>query len=74
LLKVHLTIWTLYPIVWLLSPAGLNFLNISVETMFVTLLDMASKVGFGFLSLQTMSAIEKARQQAKTASSLVVFR
>ena len=74
LLRVHLTIWTLYPIVWILSPTGFNFLNLSLETMFLALLDLASKVGFGFLSLQTMSAIERARQQAKTASSLVVFR
>jgi bacteriorhodopsin len=74
LLRIHLTLWTLYPIVWIFSPNGFNILNLGWETMLFTLLDLASKVGFGFLSLQTMRAMERARRQAKTASSLVVFR
>ena len=74
LLRVHLILWTLYPVVWIFSPTGFNILNLGWETMFFTLLDLASKVGFGFLSLQTMRAIERARRQAKKASSLVVFR
>lgn len=74
LLGIHLILWTLYPIVWIFSTTGLNLLNLDWETMFFTLLDLASKVGFGFFSLQTMRAIEIARRQAKTASSLVVFR
>jgi bacteriorhodopsin len=74
LLGLHLILWTLYPIVWIFSPTGFNLLNLGWETMFFTLLDLASKVGFGFLSLQTMREIERTRQKAKTASSLVVFR
>ena len=74
LLGIHLFLWTLYPIVWIFSTTGFNLLNLDWETMFFTLLDLASKVGFGFFSLQTMRAIERARRQAKTASSLVVFR
>jgi bacteriorhodopsin len=74
LLGLHLILWTLYPIVWIFSPTGFNLLSLGWETMFFTLLDLASKVGFGFLSLQTMREIERTRQKAKTASSLVVFR
>lgn len=60
LLAVHLVLWTAYPIVWLLGNTGLNLINQGSETMFYTLLDLASKVGFGFLSLNTMHNLEQA--------------
>ena len=60
LLLVHLVLWTAYPIVWLLGNTWLNVINQGTETMFYTILDLASKVGFGFLSLNTMHTLEKA--------------
>lgn len=60
LLTVHLVLWTGYPIVWLLGNTWLNLIGQGTETMFYTLLDLASKVGFGFLSLNTMHTLEKA--------------
>jgi bacteriorhodopsin len=33
--------------------------------MFYTLLDIASKVGFGFLSLNTLSKLEQAKEPAR---------
>lgn len=60
LLAVHLVLWTGYPIVWILASTGFNFLSQGGETMFYTLLDLASKVGFGFLSLNTMHTLEQA--------------
>lgn len=71
LLTVHLVIWTLYPIVWILGTEGLNTFGSASETMFFTLLDLASKVGFGFLSLNTMHTLEQTRQQPKTSSILL---
>ncbi len=59
LLTVHLVIWTLYPIVWLLGNTGFNAIGQGTETMFYTLLDLISKVGFGFLSLNSMHILEK---------------
>lgn len=60
LLAVHLVLWTAYPIVWLLGNTGINLINQGSETMFYTLLDLASKVGFGFFSLNTMNTLEQA--------------
>lgn len=60
LLAVHLVLWSAYPIVWLLGNTGINLINQGSETMFYTLLDLASKVGFGFLSLNTMHTLEQA--------------
>ena len=60
LLAVHLVLWTGYPIVWLLGNTGLNSINQGSETMFYTILDLVSKVGFGFLSLNSMHNLEQA--------------
>lgn len=59
LVSVHLVLWTLYPVVWILSAEGFNLLNAGGEAMGYTLLDIASKVGFGFLSLNTLHTLEQ---------------
>ncbi|MBM0745533.1 bacteriorhodopsin (plasmid) [Phormidium sp. CLA17] len=59
LITIHLMLWTAYPIVWILAPTGIDAIGQDLETMFYTILDVASKVGFGFLSLNTYSKIER---------------
>ena len=59
LLSVHLVLWTGYPIVWILAISGLDVISSGVETMLYTLLDLIAKVGFGFLSLNTLSQLER---------------
>ncbi len=65
LVTVHLVLWTLYPVVWILGTEGFSVFAQGTETMFFTLLDLASKVGFGFLSLNTLHNIEQARDQRR---------
>lgn len=60
LLTVHLVLWTLYPVVWILAATGWNVIGQAGEAFGYTSLDLLSKVGFGFLSLNTMSTLEKA--------------
>jgi len=62
LLTAHILIWTLYPVVWLLAATGFNILSRGSETMSYTLLDIASKVGFGFLSLNSLRQLEQANK------------
>jgi bacteriorhodopsin len=62
LLTVHVVLWTLYPIVWILASTGFNILDRGSETMGYTLLDIASKVGFGFLSLNSLQQLEQANE------------
>lgn len=59
LLAVHLVLWTAYPVVWLLGNTGFNLINQGFETMFYTILDLTSKVGFGLLSLNSMHNLEQ---------------
>ena len=65
LVTVHLVLWTLYPIVWILGTEGFNAFDPGTEAMFFTLLDLASKVGFGFLSLKTLQTLEQIRDQKR---------
>lgn len=63
LVTVHVVLWTGYPIVWLLGTTWLNIFGQGPETMLYTLLDLASKVGFGFLSLNTLRTVEQESPQ-----------
>ena len=65
LITIHLVLWTLYPVVWILSAEGFSILNQGGEAMSYTLLDIASKVGFGFLSLNTLHTLENARESIR---------
>ncbi|MEH2281416.1 MAG: microbial rhodopsin family protein [Nostoc sp.] len=70
LVTVHLVLWTLYPIVWILSPEWFNVFGQGGETMGYTLLDIASKVGFGFLSLNTLRNLEQAGESVTESAPL----
>ncbi len=72
LLAAHVILWTLYPVVWMLAGTGFGVLDQAGETGGYTLLDIASKVGFGLLSLNTLQQIEQANdfQPAPTPASV----
>lgn len=71
LLTAHVVLWTLYPIVWILANTGLGIIDRGFESMGYTLLDIASKVGFGFLALNSFRQLEPitARRQEPVAYS-----
>ena len=58
LLMTHVVLWTLYPVVWILAATGFSIISQGYETMSYALLDLASKVGFGFLSLNSLQKLE----------------
>ena len=55
---VHLVLWTAYPVVWLLSPEGLDVVGDAWEAGLFTVLDVAAKVGFGFFAANSVRQIE----------------
>ncbi|MBW4622622.1 MAG: bacteriorhodopsin [Cyanosarcina radialis HA8281-LM2] len=67
LLAVHLVIWTAYPIVWILASTGFNAIDSTTETACYTILDIAAKVGFGFLALNSLNQLEQAESAARQA-------
>lgn len=74
LVTIHLILWTAYPVVWILAPTGIDAISQDSETMFYTLLDIASKVGFGFLSLNTYSKIEQIGATANDLKQTAALR
>jgi bacteriorhodopsin len=60
LLTVHLVIWTAYPIVWILASTGFSVISSTAESACYTILDIAAKVGFGFLALNSLGRLEQA--------------
>ncbi|HEY9655171.1 MAG TPA: bacteriorhodopsin [Crinalium sp.] len=59
LLTVHIAIWTAYPIVWILASTGFNVIGSVAESACYTILDVAAKVGFGFLALNSLQQLEQ---------------
>lgn len=59
LLTVHLVLWSAYPVIWILAKTGFDVISRDYETMSYTLLDLAAKVGFGFLSLNSLRKLER---------------
>lgn len=59
LLAMHIIIWSAYPVVWILAGTGFGVLSSGFESMFYTLLDIISKVGFGLVSLHTLKQLEQ---------------
>ena len=55
---IHLVLWTAYPIVWLLSPEGFGMVSSGIEAASFAILDIAAKVGFGFLAANSLKTIE----------------
>jgi bacteriorhodopsin len=60
LLTVHLVIWTAYPIVWIFASTGFNIISSTAESACYAILDVAAKVGFGFLALNSLNQLEQA--------------
>ncbi|OWY65757.1 rhodopsin [cyanobacterium TDX16] len=70
LLAVHLILWTGYPIVWILAASGFDVFTQGLETMSYTILDLVAKVGFGFLSLNTLNQLERIDEVSRVPQGL----
>lgn len=57
LVGVHVVLWTLYPLVWILSPEGWGVFGSTMEASLFTILDLLSKVGFGLLAVATLAQV-----------------
>lgn len=53
-------LWLLYPVIWVLAPAGLGLLNVGTYVLVISYLDVVSKVGFGLIALSGQLAVSDA--------------
>jgi len=52
-------LWSLYPIVWLLGTEGFGAVGLTIEIALFLVLDLAAKIGFGFLLLTNRQALSE---------------
>lgn len=55
-----IVLWSLYPIVWLLGTKGFSAVSSTVEVFLFLVLDILTKIGFGFLLLTNREALGQA--------------
>jgi bacteriorhodopsin len=61
-------LWAIYPVVWVLgTESGLEIIPLGVETAAFMVLDLAAKVGFGFLLLRSRSVLSAASSRGAAA-------
>lgn len=61
-------LWGIYPVVWVLgTESGLAIIPLGVETAAFVVLDLAAKVGFGFLLLRSRSVLSAASSHGAAA-------
>jgi bacteriorhodopsin len=66
-------LWISYPVVWLLGPSGLGWLNQTVETFLFCVLPFFSKVGFSYLDLNGLRSLNRSKARAAASSRSVLF-
>lgn len=52
-------LWSVYPLIWLLGPAGLDLVTETVDVMLVVYLDLITKVGFGLIALNARAVLSE---------------
>jgi sensory rhodopsin len=52
-------LWSVYPFIWILSPAGLDLLTVLTNVLLVVYLDLVTKVGFGLIALNAGAVLRQ---------------
>jgi bacteriorhodopsin len=59
--NLTLVLWAIYPVIWILgTEGGVEVIPLGVETVAFMILDLAAKVGFGFLLLRSRDVLSAA--------------
>ncbi|MDG5775013.1 bacteriorhodopsin [Haloarculaceae archaeon H-GB2-1] len=51
-------LWLIYPVIWLLAPAGFGFMDIETTSLVVTYIDVVAKGGFGLIVLNDLRIMD----------------
>jgi bacteriorhodopsin len=68
--NIVIVLWTAYPIVWLFgTESTIGLIPLGVETTLFMILDLAAKVGFGFLLLRSRHVLGEVSPSASAAAA-----
>ncbi len=55
--NLTVALWSVYPVIWVLGPPGLDLLTMSIDIALITYLDLVTKVGFGLIAIDASSSL-----------------
>ncbi|NUE01082.1 bacteriorhodopsin [Halorubraceae archaeon YAN] len=67
--NITVVLWTLYPVVWVFSPAGFGWLTLNTEMMVVVYLDFITKVAFVAIAVNGRAALDDLNEIELTMNS-----
>lgn len=56
--NLTVVLWSVYPVIWLLGPPGLDLFTLTVDVMLIVYLDLLTKVGFGLIAMNASAVVE----------------
>jgi len=66
--NIVIVLWTAYPIVWIIgTESTLEIIGLTTETALFAILDLAAKVGFGFILLRSRNVLDAVSESAAAA-------
>lgn len=57
--NLTITLWAIYPVVWLLGPPGIALTTELVDVSLIVYLDLLTKVGFGLIALNAATVLDE---------------
>ncbi|MFT4945892.1 MAG: sensory rhodopsin [Natronomonas sp.] len=67
--NLTVVLWSIYPIIWLLSPSGFGLLTVLTNVLLVVYLDLVTKVGFGLIALNAGAVLQEQLQAADSVAA-----
>jgi len=56
-------LWLVYPVIWLLAPAGVGLMDTETAALVVTYIDVVAKVGFGLIAINDFVSMAAASDE-----------
>ena len=56
-------LWLVYPMIWLLAPAGIGIMDLETAALVVTYIDVVAKVGFGLIAINDFGSMAAATDE-----------
>jgi sensory rhodopsin len=64
-------LWLVYPVIWLLAPAGVGLMDTETAALVVTYIDVVAKVGFGLIAINDFASMAVATDETADADATV---
>ncbi|WP_123537278.1 bacteriorhodopsin [Halosimplex salinum] len=64
-------LWLVYPVIWVLAPAGVGLMDTETSALVVTYIDVVAKVGFGLIAINDFASMAAASDETAEVDAAV---